>query len=184
MTYWPSGKLSIGPRSTSVSSTSVKDGSTMKPSTGSVRTPPSAALRPISEASRNFERGYAGSGLSDAAVAGAASSATVRVSGSTSGTSPRTSRVTSRAQRSPKRTASTAPITATIQLMTSPRSRHATPIANPIGHMLGPGVCGVSGRLALNGGHSCSSRVFETGLQTWFNPPADSIARRSRMSTT
>jgi hypothetical protein len=33
-----------------------------------------------------------------------------------------------------------APIAATIQLMTSPSSKQATPIAKPIGQRLGPGI--------------------------------------------
>ncbi len=78
------------------------------------------------------------------------SSATARVSGSMAGTSSRTSRVTSRAQRIPNTTAMTAPMAATIQLMTSPTRRHATPIAKAIGQRLGPGTCGVSWLVSLN----------------------------------
>ena len=95
-----------------------------------------------------------------------AASATERVSGSIAGTSSRTSRVTSRAHRNPKTTAMTAPTAATIQLMTSPRRRHATPIANAIGHTLGPGTCGVSWLVSL------TARLA-----------LDSIALRSRVST-
>ena len=56
---------------------------------------------------------------------------------------------------------------ATIQEMTSPSSRQATPMAKPIGHRLGPGACGVSWLVLLK------ARLA-----------VDSIALRSRVSTT
>src|SRR5215831_7239783 len=149
ITNVPSGKLSIGPRSTRIFLRFVKEGRTMKPSTGNVTATPIAAPRPIVVASRNRERVYMGRGTCPSPVVGAASSATTRVSGSTSGTSPRTSRVTSRAHRSPNTIASAAPTAAMIQLITSPTRRQATAMAKPIGHRLGLGAW-LSLRCSLN----------------------------------
>ena len=56
MTYSPCGKLSRGPRSTSLVERLVNEGSTMKPRTGSVTTAPMAAPIPSVDASRKRER--------------------------------------------------------------------------------------------------------------------------------
>ena len=56
MTYSPSGKFSIGPRSASSSSMFVNEGRTMNPTTGSVTIAPIAAPTPSVDASRNRER--------------------------------------------------------------------------------------------------------------------------------
>ena len=57
ITHWSGGKLSSGPRSTGSYSWPVKDGSTMKPSAGSVTTTPIAAPIPSVAPSRNTLRG-------------------------------------------------------------------------------------------------------------------------------
>ena len=70
-------------------------------------------------------------------VPGAAASG----SGSGGGAFARTSRVAWRTQRKPKMIATAAPTPTMIQLMTRPTRRTATPMAKPIGRMLGVGWC-------------------------------------------
>jgi hypothetical protein len=92
ITYWFSGKLVIGPRSTFFGCWLTKAGATMNPSAGTVTRPPISAPIPSVDASRNTERGYLSISSSDiTGIAGPSSSArgapsvggAGRVSGST-----------------------------------------------------------------------------------------------------
>ena len=139
ITNSPSGKSESVPSSTSWSSWFVKDGSTAKPSAGTVTRPPMTPPRPSVAPSRKTLRGYV-----LACGAAGASSASTRRSGSTGGALATTSRVRSRTQRSAKAAVSTAPTATTGQLRTSPTRMHAIPTAKPIGHKLGGGRCGLS----------------------------------------
>ena len=170
MTYSPSGKFSSGPRSASFSSRFVNEGRTMKPRTGSVTTAPIAAPRPIVDASRKRERVYAGSGSCGVAVVVGDASARRRRRASPARSSGTSVAHVARHVACPEdseRDGEDRADAATIQLTTSPSSRQATPIAKPIGQRLGPGACGVSWLVSLKS-----------------RPAVDSIALRSRLSTT
>src|SRR5581483_1094228 len=112
---------------------------------GSVTMPPITPPSPIVAPSRKTERLYVGT--SSAAGSGAASSATSTATvpgGGGACAGSRTPRVRSSTQRKPNTSARAAPITTPHQLTTNPTRRQTTPTANPTGHRLGAGTCGLS----------------------------------------
>ena len=139
ITYSPSGKFEIGPRSTSNVSTPspMNDGSTPNPRTGRVTPAPISPPTPIVASERNVARSTdvprsASVTAPNCAVPSLGAPAVAESTGCVANRS--------RIHRKPKTSVMSAPTISAGTLTTRPTRMHATPMAKPIGQRLGAGT--------------------------------------------